>query len=168
MRSRGGALFGVVVAACSCSGASLGGAHDAGAFGIGPGRADAAGAPGGRTDAAPGSSSVADAASNTGRPDGGSPPIGTGIGSTPDGGGAPGILTVSLPSREIGPVTGKADTIAADANGGYWLDHDNELWMFDETAGGAPRRLASEPGPSVICNGHGRLAVADDQLFWAA
>ena len=168
MRSRGGALLGMMVAACSCSGASLGGAHDAGALGVGRGRADAAVAPGGRTDAAPGTSSVADAASNTGRPDGGSAPIGTGIGSTPDGGAAPGIATVTLPSREVGPLTGTADAIAADANGVYWLDHDNELWMFDETAGDGPRRLASDSGPSIVCNGHGRLAVADDQLFWAA
>jgi hypothetical protein len=168
MASRGGALLGMVIVACSCSGASLGGAHDAGVHGVSPGRADAGGDPAGRADAGPGTSSVADAASNTGRPDAGGPPIGTGIGSTPDGGGAPGILTVTLPSREIGPVTGMADTIAADANGVYWLTHDNELWMFDEVAGDAPRRLASEAGPSVICNEHGRLAVADEQLFWAA
>jgi hypothetical protein len=165
MRSRG-VLWGMLMAACSCSGASLDAAHDAGPGGFSQRRADAGRDPSGGVDAAPDSSSVADAATNTGRPDGGSPP--RDAGSIPDGGGAPGILAVSLPAREIGPLTGTADAIAADANGVYWLNHDNELWVLDEAAGDTPRRLASDTGPSIICSGYGRLAVAGDQLFWVA
>jgi hypothetical protein len=168
MRSRGGVLWVLLIAACSCSGASLGGGHDGGARGSGQRRADAAGDPASRHDAAPGTSSMADAASHTGRSDGGTPPTGTGIGSTPDGGAAPGTVAIGLPSREIGRVAGTADAIAADANGVYWLNRDNELWMFDEAVGGVPRRLASEAGPSIICEAYGRLAAADGQLFWVA
>jgi hypothetical protein len=110
---------------------------------------------------------VAGAPGNTVRPDsgGGSP---RDAGATSDGGGAPGIPAVSLPSRQIGPLTGATDTIAADANGVYWLNHDNQLWMVGAAAGDVPRQLAAETGPSIICSGYGRLAAADDQLFWIA
>ncbi len=71
-------------------------------------------------------------------------------------------------SREIGPVTGAADAIATSAGAVYWLNHDNELWMVDASAGDVPRRLARDTGPSILCGGHGRLAAVDDQLFWVA
>ena len=121
MRGQNVVLLGMVVAACSCSGASLDAAHDAGASDLCQGRSDAAG-----------------------------------------------IMTVNMRSREIGPVIGAAEAIAADANGVYWLNHDNELWMLDQAAGDVPRRLGSDTGPSIICSGSGRLALADDQLFWVA
>ena len=176
MRVRGGVLLGVVVAASSCSRRSLDVVRDAGGGAVAQSPKDAGRDAAGSTDGASDRLAPADAASDSmrpgdgacaGQPDAGSPASCTGP-TADGGGGAPGIVTVSLPSREIGPVTGSADTIAADGSGVYWLTHDNELWMLDETAGAVPRPLASDAGPSIICSGHGRLTVAGDQLFWVA
>jgi hypothetical protein len=178
MAVRGCGWVAVALTACACSGGSQNAARDAGHGTRTQAPADAAGDIGVPPDAGRDGPGPSDGAPDAFRPEAGSrTPHDGGVdaASTPppydggtDGDGGPRVRTVDLPSRQIGPLTGSPDAIAADDTGVYWLTHENELWMADHATGDVPRRLAAEAGKSIICSGYGRLAVADDQLFWAA